>query len=260
MSPTLTQDIENSPLPSTVDKFWEAWYFLLAMTGEYHDPHAFRYNLNAFIQAFRNITFILQSEESRPPGFEVWYSAKRAEMREIELLKRLVDARNLIVKKSMLAPSSEVRLGLFKGRRFKLGVGGPIDPFRDSRELLQKACEFYVGFYIDERHSDFGEQVGVWRKWVVEEIGSDEVVTHCAEALGYMSRLLEEAHEVWGASFDASFKVPHPDAFQSLLESDIDPSLPIKWGWVKEKRLGPSKAGTKSRRTRGLKRSPGGVA
>lgn len=257
MSQTLSQDIENSPLPSTVDKFWEAWYFLLAMAGEYHDPHAFRYNLNAFIQAFRNITFMLQSEEKKPSSFETWYDGKRAQMRDIELLKHLVEARNLIVKKSMLAPSSEVRLGLFKGRRFKLGVGGPIDPFRDSRELLRKACNFYIGFYIDEQHSDIGEQIGVWRRWVVEEIGPDEVVAHCAEALAYMARLLEEAHAIWGTSFDASFQIPHPDTFQALLESDVDPSLPIKWGWVKEKKRNPA---TIDKRRRALKRTPDGAA
>jgi len=157
-------------------------------------------------------------------------------MRGVDLLKRLVDTRNLIVKKSMLTPASEIRLGLFRGRRYKLGVGGPIDPFRDSHELLRRACEFYVGFYIDERHSDIGEQIGVWRKWAVEEIGPDEVVTHCAGALGYMANLLQEACQLWGAVFDASFEVPHPEVFQVLLESDVDPSLPVKWGWVTKKR------------------------
>ena len=84
-----------------------------------------------------------------------------------------------------LAPASEVHLGLFRGRRYKLGVGGPIDPFRDSYDLLRRACDFYVGSYIDEQHSDIGEQIGVLRKWVVEEIGPGEVVAHGAEALVY---------------------------------------------------------------------------
>jgi hypothetical protein len=51
------------------------------MAGEYHDLHAFRYNLNAFVQALRNITFMLQSEEGKPASFEAWYREKQDNMR-----------------------------------------------------------------------------------------------------------------------------------------------------------------------------------
>jgi hypothetical protein len=231
---TLSEDLEGSPIPSTVDKLWEAWYFILCMVENYHDPHAFRYNLNAFIQALRNITFMLQSEDPKPPGFKAWYEARRKEMASNAQLKRFVEARNLVVKQQMLAAKSTLRIGIFRGRRFKLGVGGEVDHFRDSRELLRAAQGFYTGFMIDEEHSALDEQLGVYREWKVPVLGDGEVVLHCEAALRAMARLIEDAHTLWGTTFDASFELPDVARHQVLLETDVAPDLASKWGWLQD--------------------------
>ena len=70
----------TSPIPSTLDKFHEAFFFLNQTMRSYHAPTEFRFNLNAFIQALRNITFMLQSEENKPERFAEWYAAKQEEM------------------------------------------------------------------------------------------------------------------------------------------------------------------------------------
>ena len=147
-------------------------------------------------------------------------------------LERFVKARNLVVKQQMLASKSDLRIGIFRRREFKLGVGGEVNHFRDSRELLRLAQQFYVGFMIDEEHSALYEQLGVFREWRVEAIGEGEVVNHCVEALRAMGRLVEQAHELWGAKFDGSFEVPDLQSYQVLLESDVEPELLEKWGWL----------------------------
>lgn len=231
---TLRDDLCNSPITATVDKFWESWYFLLGMCDNYHDPYAFRYELNAFIQALRNITFMLQSEKSRPSSFDDWYATQQEMMRSDEHLRRFVGARNLIVKQSMLATASKAHVGLFRGRRFKLGMGMELDPFLDSRDLLDKTRKFMIGFMLDEAHSAIGEQVGIRRTWIVEDIGPNEVIGHCIDALSKMGKLLEETHAHWGSEFDATFDLPDSEGVFVLLESDIDPTLPVKWGWISE--------------------------
>lgn len=193
---TLRDDLSSSPITATVDKFWEAWYFLLGMCDNYHDPYAFRYELNAFIQALRNITFMLQSEKSRPPSFKDWYVFQQEKMR------------------------SDAHMEL--------------DPFQDSRALLEKTTKFMVGFMIDEAHSAIGEQAGIRRTWIVEDIGPNEVTGYCIDALSKMGKLLEEAHILWGGAFDATFEVPDPDSVFVLLESDLDLTLPTQWGWITE--------------------------
>ena len=228
---TLTEEIANSPISSTADKFWESWYFLLKVVDCYHDPHTFRYNLNAFIQALRNITFILQSEPSKPDGYQAWYDGWRKRLSGSEVASRFLKARNIIVKQEMLAAASEVRVGIFRGRRFKLGTGGPVDPFNYSARILRLAQEHYISFMIDEEHSAIGEQLGVWRKWVVPCLGPEEVTQYCTLALKEFRILLAEAHALWGVEMDCSFELPNITAAQVLLESDVDPGLIEKWGW-----------------------------
>ena len=53
------------PIPATHHKFGEAGYFLAMMVENYHDPWPFLYNFNAFLQANRSVTMMLEKELSR---------------------------------------------------------------------------------------------------------------------------------------------------------------------------------------------------
>src|ERR1019366_1268124 len=121
----------SCPVPSTHDKFNEAQYFFNKMLEQYHRPFEFQFNLNAFIQAIRNVTFMLQAEENKPEGFDDWYTKKQEEMRANTLLRRFVEARNIVVKRSSLTAMSKARSGLFRGRRLKLAVAHGLPLFMD---------------------------------------------------------------------------------------------------------------------------------
>lgn len=217
---------------STVDKLVECQYFLAMMLRNYHDPSAFRYNLNAFIQALRNVTFMLQSEDNKPDGFDDWYRGNQAKMRENPLLRNFVQARNVVVKQQMLEAKSKCSLGLFRGRRMKIALKGEVPPCVDTLEYLERAKKFAIGFFIDEKHSAIGEQVGVERTWIVEALGDADVVTHCAEALEAIRSIVEEVVEMAGGQkLNLSVKLPDLKPYTVLLESDVDPSLLDKWGW-----------------------------
>lgn len=221
----------DCPIPATHQKLGEADYFLGQTLLNYHSPLAFQYNLNAFVQALRNITFMLQSEEVKPTGFEEWYGQKQEHMRKDALLRRFVSARNIIVKQTMLKAKSKAWSGLFRGRKMKLVVEHDIPPLTETEVALEHAKKFAIGFILDEGHSAIGEQIGVERIWVVEDIGEGEVVGHCIEAFNYMRRLIGEVHGLFGSKMEYEpINVDMP-SFQVLLESDVDPSLPGKWEW-----------------------------
>lgn len=223
---------EKSPLPSTVDKYLEAHYFLWMMAQQYHNPHTFRFNLNAFIQALRNITFMLQSERNKPAKFDEWYASRQEELRQDDLLRRFVEARNLVVKQETLATKSKAFLGVFRHRRCKLGLQGEVSPFSDSVELLERAKKFMVGFYIDEQHSSIGEEIGIQRTWIVEHVDDDDIAVACERALRKLGDLVARAHQLYDVEFDPTLKMPDVSLFRVITESDLDPSLPHKWGWV----------------------------
>ncbi len=223
--------LSQIPIYSTQQKYKEAEYFFMKMIENYHNPWEFQFNINAFIQALRNITFMLQSEEIKPSNFEDWYKHKQEEMRANSLLRKFVEARNIIVKQSVLTSRSKAKVGLYRGRQMKFDIAHDIPPFTDTRVVLKNAQELAIGFFIDEEHSEIDEQLGVERIWVVEELGEQEVTSLCLDALNYMGQLVSEALQLCGHdSIHEDIRL-NLSAVQVVLETDIDPSLIKKWGW-----------------------------
>ena len=65
------EETNECPLAETVmTSSCEAHYFMEQMMNEYHDPIFFRFNLNAFLQALRSVTYVLQKEFSSRDGFK----------------------------------------------------------------------------------------------------------------------------------------------------------------------------------------------
>lgn len=223
------------PIPAAEDKFQEAHYFISGMLEEYHHPSPFRWNLNAFLQALRSVTFILQSEMAHVPGFQEWYQEQRGLMREDPLLRLFVSGRDIVVHKGMLTRRSIIEVGLFRGRsKFKLGFTEiEVSPDMPSEVALKGAVEQLVGFILDEEHSAIDEQIGVRRLWLVEELGDGEVIGLCDRAWSRIGSVLASAHAFLGARFEPPPEEGHDvELVRVLLESDIDPTLPRKWGWV----------------------------
>jgi hypothetical protein len=223
-------DRGECPIPDAHQKFKEATYFLGKCAELYHEPAEFQFNLNALIQALRNTTFMLQSSPSKPDGFGPWYSGKQTEMRQSDLLRRFVQARNVVVKQSSLKARSTAWSGVFRRRRFKIGMQHPVPLFAPSKWVLER-LKARVGFILDEEHSQPWEQFGVHRTWIVEELGEPEVLGQCVQALNHVGAVLEEAHQFFGADVESTVVEVDMLRTQTLLETDIDPSLIAKWGW-----------------------------
>jgi hypothetical protein len=152
-------------------------------------------------------------------------------MRSNEALRRFVAARNIIVKRSSLVGRSRARSGLFRGRKLKLAVDHELPPFMDTVEALGKAKAFAYGLFLDEEHSAIGEQAGVERVWMVPELGDEEAAVTCLQALNYMGELVAEAHRMFGGSEQHEPIAIDMQRVRVLLETDVDPTLPEKWGW-----------------------------
>lgn len=223
-------DQGKCPIPDTHQKFKEATYFLGKCAELYHEPEEFLFNLNAFIQALRNITFMLQSEPSRPEGFGDWYAIKQAEMKMSALLLKFVEARNIVVKQSSLKARSTARSGVFRGRHFKVGMKHSVPLFAPSKWILER-LKARVGFFLDEEHSQPWEQFGIYRIWVVEELGEQEVLGLCVNVLNQIGAIVENAHRFFGADVESTVVEVDMLRTQTLLETDVNPSLVGKWGW-----------------------------
>ena len=228
----LCDECEGVPFVAASDKLHEVMYFYYRMLDTYHQPYEFRYNVNAFIQALRNVTWLLQSEESKPSGFDYWYERAQERMRSNENLRKFVDLRNLIVKQGMLVGRSRANVGLFRARKLKLAFEMEVDLFEDSKELLRNLVPVLTGprGFLDEGHMAIGEQIGVERLWVLEELGPKDVTDYCRKAYDSIECIVRQAVGMAGGWL-GNHGLPSSADVRVLLETDIDPSLAEKWGW-----------------------------
>ncbi len=233
---TLENYHDVCPLHDAHDKLEESFYFLMMMTETYHIPDDFRFNLNAFLQALRSVTFMLQKEKSHISGFEEWYEKKQKEMEDNICLVNSSKTRRLIVHLKSLKAKSKMTVGLYRGHQIKLGFCyDNLHPFLDSHTIFNFVIPRIkeLGF-IDEEHSAIGEQLGIKREWFCEELGDSEILKTCYEAYCSICKIMSEAHSLF---YDIEM-IPQgfPDGFFDniyiILESDLDPSLLKKWGWI----------------------------
>jgi hypothetical protein len=103
--------------------------------------------------------------------------------------------------------------------------------------LLERFVHSFIGTFIDEEHSTIGEQFGIRRKWIVDDLtdSEEEIVSVCHRALSRISAVVASAHEFAGSSMEAMPEegehIHSADQVNVLLESDGDPTLVEKWGW-----------------------------
>lgn len=78
----------------TKQKFDEAKFFLTKMK---EDNDNFKYYHSAFLCAARSITLFMQKEYDKVSGFKEWYAVKQNIMRDNDVMKILLDKRNMTV-------------------------------------------------------------------------------------------------------------------------------------------------------------------
>lgn len=229
------------PLAAALDKFQEAHFFLVQMTEWYHVPDPLRWNLNAFVTAIRSVPDIIRALLAREPEFYNWWDGHWQKFERDSVLSQFFAGRTVVVHRGMLESTSRVRGGVFRGRH-PLGQASwdkweedLMDPSGILLDNLKHNVEMHVGGPVE--HRTVGDQFGVQREWVVAELGGKaEIVGVCDIALTRTVRLLAETHD----RFCGGLPRPMPDnegphhqieECSVLLESDVDPLLPLDWGW-----------------------------
>lgn len=83
------------------EKLLEGEYFVRRLSRCRGD--ALGFELNAFLSAARSVTFLIQKEMLKVPGFTNWWDARRKEMRDDEAMKFFLDLRNYSQKEGRVA-------------------------------------------------------------------------------------------------------------------------------------------------------------
>ena len=162
------------------------------MEERYHSADPFRWHLNAFLKALKEVPQIVQMELQNLDGFPKWYTPIRDTLANDQLIAYLGKSRDNIVHKGMLIPNTRASLGVTEGRGMKLGLSFPLDPLEDSDAAMKRYLAIaasgsdFLGILIEDEDS----RPCVYRRWALEGF-EPELVDLCAQAWLQTGQLLD---------------------------------------------------------------------
>lgn len=130
---TITEEIASS-----LDRFGEAHFWIHTLEEFYHFSDPFRWHLNAFLKAIKEIPNLLSVELQNHEGFPEWFRTEREKLKGNVLLSFLSKQRDFVVHRGMLVPKSHGGIGCTEGRGFKVGISLPINPRLNSDEAMHR--------------------------------------------------------------------------------------------------------------------------
>lgn len=207
---TLAIDYSRCPLPKTHRRLVEAHVLWHQSLEQYHQPDLFQANLNATIQALRNITFMLQSEKRSFSQFEDWYKRWQERIKADPILRWLKEARNTVVKQGELENSSMAVVKLVTWKDDVL-VESSIPPDTPPSLILRNIPFFEL---VSNTHLSPGDlehaAIVIERRWSVTDLGGREILGALAQAYGLLSDLVLDAHITLGKTGCVSSNGTHP--------------------------------------------------
>ena len=131
---------------SSIDRVSEAAFHVQQLEHAYHYADPFRYSLNCFLRALKEVPQIIRMELQNHAGFKQWFEPRYKAVRTEPLVNYLAKQRDTVVHKEMLKPASSGTVGITEGRGIKLGIGGlRIDPLEDSDVVILKYVRATAG-------------------------------------------------------------------------------------------------------------------
>lgn len=187
-------DYSLCPIPKTHRRLTEAHLLWHQTQQHYQEPEGFRANLNALIQALRNVTFILQSEKHSFEDFDGWYKRWQERLKSDPISRWVVDARNTIVKEGELETHSTALLRLVTWRD-ELLMQANVPP-NMSASLIMRNLPLIEK--INNAHVPPGDlrsaSISIERRWVVSELEGRDILEALAQAYALLADVVSDAH------------------------------------------------------------------
>ena len=204
-------ELENCPIPLAHRRLRDAhllWHQALAC---YHDAERFRANLNATIEALRNVTFALQKERDAFEDFDAWYTPWQARLKADPKAKWLHDARVTVVHQGDLESYSyaEVRLVTYSEHivsKIEIPIQTP------ASVVLRNPSVLGVFNDLKTKSIDPGEAaLYIERRWSTQNLDGEEILSALAHVYGLLADLVLDGHIHLGSLDCISAETPHVD-------------------------------------------------
>lgn len=165
------------------DRFREAHFWIHGLEAHYHYAEQFRWHLNAFLKAIKEVPHLLQMDLQNEPGFSGWFREQKALLCDDPLIAHFSKQRDIVVHQRMLLPDSRCAVGVTELRGMKLGMGLNVDPRTDSDHAMHRylAAAAERGDFLGILMPDEDSIPCVQRIWRLSGFDED-IVALCARA------------------------------------------------------------------------------
>lgn len=101
----------HTPIEPTLDRWQECHWHIHQMEAHYHDPEPFRYSVNSFIRAAKEVPLILMADLERHPEVRKVINTQLEQLKRNPLFATLQTQRNFLVHRGMLDLQSRGSVG-----------------------------------------------------------------------------------------------------------------------------------------------------
>jgi len=125
----------------------------------YHEADLFRWYLNVYLKAIKEVPQLILMALQHEPGFPAWFKPVRTHLSEDRLMAELASNRDFVVHRGMLKLGSSGSVGITELRGIKLGIGMPINPLEDSEVAMDRYIHYaakegdFFQFLMDDEDS-----------------------------------------------------------------------------------------------------------
>lgn len=195
-----SQEAAYDSISAALDRFEEAHFWIHMMEQYYHSANPFRWHLNVFLKALKEVPDLIQMALQNETGFSQWFKDERVKLREDPLIDALSKHRDFVVHRSMLLPKSSGWVGMAEGRGLKHAFNVPIDPREDSDSAIYRFAELTKDNDIFGLLSpDDDSMPCVQREWRLPDF-EDDLVDLCSKAWLRLGELIDAVLRWQGAS------------------------------------------------------------
>jgi hypothetical protein len=189
----------HSNLELSLDRWQECHWYLHQMEGNYHEPEPFRYSINAFLRAVKEVPQALLNDVQRHPAIKARIKPLQDAVSKNVLLYTLGKRRDFIVHHGALNLKSRGQIGTTEGAKIKFTFPFAVHPWETSNEAYERykaLCR--TDKFIRGLGPDCDSAPALWRTWMIPEFPDRDLLDVAFEAWMRLGELLSGAVEAFG--------------------------------------------------------------
>jgi hypothetical protein len=175
-------------MTDTEGKLLEAEYFLKLMIENQAEHDTFKYNLSAFLSAFRSITLIMQKEFNKCPGFAHWYSTQRNKLKADKKMNSLNTKRVMTIHLQTIQQRAQINVNITDRISLISNVSTVLIHEDGSEELSGSLAATLPPTPAETKST-------VQWLWYFEDIPDIDIVTLCQDCMNKLKPIVSECKQ-----------------------------------------------------------------